>query len=164
MAWPKKLKLRKERMGLSLHWWSQRWEALLQQWGEWGGRFCQNAECSVHQGLGKQGDQEVNWGLSTLALVASGLITLWSVKSSSRTGSGPQRPAVTLSVIQPWAAWQLPPYYTVEFEESPTRFQLFTLLTASLPGASGDPCSELSGKEPYSVSVSRCHISSQWWW
>ena len=71
-------------MGLSLHWWSQRWEALLQQWGEWGGRFCQNAECSVHQGLGKQGDQEVNWGLSTLVLVASSLITLWSVKSSSR--------------------------------------------------------------------------------
>ena len=143
MAWPKKLKLKKR----------EEWdchcidevrggEAILQQRGEWGGGFCQNAECSGHQGPGEQGEQEVNWGLS---LPWSWLPPVLSL--SHQLNPAPAQPWVPrgqqwLSSHPALGSLTAPPYYTVEFEESTTRFQLDTLLTASLPGAPGDSCSE----------------------
>lgn len=142
MAWPKKLKLKKKEE-CDCHCIDEvrGGEAILQQRGEWGGGFCQNAECGVHQGPGEQGEQEVNWGLS---LPWSWLPPVLSL--SHQLNPAPAQPRVPrgqqwLSSHPALGSLAAPPYYTVEFEESPTRFQLDTLDSLT-PWSPGDSCSE----------------------
>ena len=134
--------------------------------GRGGGGFCQNAERGVHQGLDKQRAARGKLGfVPTLELATSSLIADWLNPPPPQ----PRVPKGQQLLCQPSSPGQpdSPPLTTLlSLRSHPLDSSLIhdTLLTASFPGVPRDFCSELSGRESYSETVSRCHISSQRRW
>lgn len=118
---PVSLSLPTCRMGMPLHWQSQRWRGNLAVVRGRGVLSKCRTRCSPRSGQAERSKRETK----VCPYPGAGRLqsSRWLVKSTSPAALGPQRPAGALSAIQPGTAWQPPSYYTIEFEESPTRFQ-----------------------------------------
>ena len=141
-------------MGLSLHWWSQRWRGNFAAAGGVGRRVL--SKCRM------QWSPRARWAgrtggklgfVPTLELAASSLIILSSVKSCSRTALGPQRPAVAQQSSSPGQPDSTPLLHCWVWgvnHQIPVGHPLDSLTPWSPRGL----LLWVSGEESYSMSVS----------